>query len=270
MDIQAYIESGAIESCVMGMADEQEQALLASLRVQYPEVEKAFRDIETWYAVRSMDGEIRVPALHKEKLLAVISSPVDSKTESKPLLAKEAILRKQLKKWQWAAAAALIVCIASAVTGIYYYQQYRATRQSFLSLLLEQQTARNQDLIQQTRLQELTAQVTQLTDTAVQKIVLSGVKGKEENRVTLFWNRRTSELMLLSNRLPQAPVGKQYQLWAIVNGKPQNAGLLQNCNEFCYLSTNSNAQAFAITLEKTGGSEEPTLTEMLVLGQVKS
>ncbi|HPZ88874.1 MAG TPA: anti-sigma factor, partial [Flavihumibacter sp.] len=64
--------------------------------------------------------------------------------------------------------------------------------------------------------------------------------------------------------------GKQYQLWAIVNGKPQNAGLLQNCNEFCYLSTNSNAQAFAITLEKTGGSEEPTLTEMLVLGQVKS
>jgi hypothetical protein len=55
-------------------------------------------------------------------------------------------------------------------------------------------------------------------------------------------------------KLPVAPEGKQYQLWAIVDGKPVDAGLLDNPETFEKMKSLGNAQAFAISLEAKGGS----------------
>jgi hypothetical protein len=46
VDIKAYIESGVIESYVLGMADAQEAAELEQLSRQYPEIRKAIDDFE--------------------------------------------------------------------------------------------------------------------------------------------------------------------------------------------------------------------------------
>jgi hypothetical protein len=59
---------------------------------------------------------------------------------------------------------------------------------------------------------------------------------------------------LSSVKLPVAPEGKQYQLWAIVDGKPVDAGLLDNPETFEKMKSLGNAQAFAISLEAKGGS----------------
>jgi len=73
---------------------------------------------------------------------------------------------------------------------------------------------------------------------------------------------------LLANKLPQAPSGKQYQLWALVDGKPVDAGMIGDCNGLCRLKNIPRAQAFAITLEREGGSPTPTMDQMYVLGKV--
>ncbi len=63
---------------------------------------------------------------------------------------------------------------------------------------------------------------------------------------------------------------KQYQLWAIVNGKPVDAGTFDMGEgvSFVKLKTIPKAEAFAITLEKRGGSETPTMNAMFVMGNV--
>jgi anti-sigma-K factor RskA len=71
--------------------------------------------------------------------------------------------------------------------------------------------------------------------------------------------------------LPLASADQQYQLWAIKDGQPIDAGVLPQ--QFAYsdliaMKNIDNAQAFAITLEKKGGVASPTLTEMYVLGEV--
>ena len=68
--------------------------------------------------------------------------------------------------------------------------------------------------------------------------------------------------------MQQVPSGKQYQLWAIVDGKPVDAGLITDCIGLCKMKRIDRAQAFAITLEKAGGSPTPTLTEMYVFGKI--
>jgi anti-sigma-K factor RskA len=72
-------------------------------------------------------------------------------------------------------------------------------------------------------------------------------------------------------KLPPAPAGKQYQLWSIVDDKPVDIGMLDDHFESKLLkmkNTRSGSVAFAITLEKTGGSPTPTMEEMYVMGKV--
>ena len=63
---------------------------------------------------------------------------------------------------------------------------------------------------------------------------------------------------------------KQYQLWAIVDGHPVDAGVFNVDIDltFIKLKTISKAESFVITLEKKGGSTTPTLNEMYVFGKV--
>ncbi len=102
---------------------------------------------------------------------------------------------------------------------------------------------------------------------AYQKINLTAVPGKPDALVQLFWNKTTRSVYIADISLPQAPAGKQYQLWALIDGKPISAGLLTENKLPQQMIDFSKADAFAITLEKAGGSETPTLTEMYVMGK---
>jgi hypothetical protein len=92
-----------------------------------------------------------------------------------------------------------------------------------------------------------------------------------ESAVSAFWNHQTKEVLLDVQRLPPAPAGKQYQLWSIVDGVPVAIGMLDIHFEGKVLRmkpADSGSVAFAITLEKTGGSTAPTMEEMYVMGKI--
>jgi anti-sigma-K factor RskA len=72
--------------------------------------------------------------------------------------------------------------------------------------------------------------------------------------------------------LPQAPADKQYQLWAIVDGVPQDAGVITKNDKTIRIQKmksfgNIKVNAFAITLEKEGGNPTPK-GQMYVLGNL--
>ena len=104
-------------------------------------------------------------------------------------------------------------------------------------------------------------------DTSYQKINLTHAPGKPDALAQIFWNRATQNVYVADISLPNAPAGKQYQLWAIVDGKPVNAGMINTKKTPQQMINFAKADAFAITLEKAGGSETPTLTSMYVLGK---
>ena len=87
---------------------------------------------------------------------------------------------------------------------------------------------------------------------------------------TVYWNTESKDVYLLVNKLPKPVPDKQYQLWAIVDGKPVDAGIfdMREGISFVKLKTIPKAEAFAITLEKKGGSATPTMDAMYVMGKV--
>ena len=80
-------------------------------------------------------------------------------------------------------------------------------------------------------------------------------------------------LHLAPSGLPETPVGMQYQLWAIIDGKPVDAGMiLSNSSGDKYhiqkMKSFGKAEAFAITLETQGGNATPTMDKMYVIAKV--
>lgn len=107
-----------------------------------------------------------------------------------------------------------------------------------------------------------------MQDDNFKPVNLEEVPGKPDATVHVYWNTETKEVYLVDISLPQAPAGKQYQFWAIVDGQPVDGGLLDNVKQYAQkMATFPKADAFAITLENEGGSPTPTLDQMFVMGK---
>ncbi len=267
MDIQSYIQSGAIESYVLGMADAQEAAELQQLMLQHAEVRQAVQDFEASLEKAAMAGAIVPASEDKDKLMAMLAVDFAS-TEN---IAKVVALKNNASSnsfIRYAAAAAIILLIASSALNVYFYKQYKDTSEKYTALWNEKNTVVAQNNIYQTKMLDMYNSMQMMSDPMMKKVMMPGVKGKENDMATVFWDTRTKDVYLLANKLPQAPEDKQYQLWAIVDGKPVDAGMLEDCNGLCKLKNIPNAQMFAITLENKGGSPTPTMEQMYVAGKV--
>jgi anti-sigma-K factor RskA len=272
VDIKSYIQSGVIESYVLGLADQDEILELERLRAQYPEINQAITEFEELLEQTAAEQAVHVPAGVKEQLFERLkeegmrSEPVTTTVTNTP-----PVTAAPVRRMRWApmlAAASLILLVVSGALNIHYYNRYHDVRAENADLIAQRTTLFADNKTYQTRMIEMQEDMDMMADSAMLKVSLAGVKGKEKNAATVFWDTRTRDVYVLSSRLAPAPTGKQYQLWALVDGVPVDAGMIGDCSSICKLKNIPGAQAFAITLENAGGSPTPTLDQMYVFGKV--
>lgn len=270
MNIKDYIQSGIIESYVLGLADAEERAELEQLRMQHPEVEQAIQAFEQELEASAMRNAIPVHSDVKANLFDQLGLKPEEKNV--PIAQERKIV--QLKSSdktpfiKYLAAASVILFVISAGFNIYTYNKYKnlEVENRQLALQRDQLYVNNNNI--QTRLDELDKNMQLITGPDMIKVALSGVAGKESSRAVVYWNKSNKDVYLMAKALPKAPPGKQYQLWALMDGKPIDAGVLGDCNTVCKLKNIQNAQAFAITLENEGGSPTPNLEQLYVMGKI--
>jgi anti-sigma-K factor RskA len=107
-----------------------------------------------------------------------------------------------------------------------------------------------------------------LKDPMYKIVNLKGLKPSPDARAMVCWCPTDKSVYVEIEKLPTPPKGMQYQLWAIVDGKPVSEGMLTMGSGLHRMTDVENAQAFAITLEKTGGSPTPNMDAMYVMGTV--
>ena len=113
------------------------------------------------------------------------------------------------------------------------------------------------------------SQLAFITNKRTKRVDMAGTPNHEQNFASVYWNQEQNKYLLDSKGMPQAPTGKQYQLWAIVDGVPVDMGVFKEDDAGLIDQTfNGTVQAFAVTLEPEGGSVSPTLEEMRVVGNV--
>jgi anti-sigma-K factor RskA len=279
VNIEEYISSGIIESYVLGLADAQEVAELEQLKGAHPEIQAAIDSFEASLETAAFANTITPAADTKDKLMLALQDEFVDQTNILNQQTKEVkvvtmplkpIPAKSAKMFQYIAAASIILFVVSAALNVYFFREYTSANKQVVALLNEKNALFTDNNNIQAKYQEITNSLQLMSNTNVIKVAMKGIAGKEGNLATVFWNSKSKDVYVLANKLPKAPEGKQYQLWALVKGKPIDAGMLNDCNGVCKLKNTQQADLFAITLEKKGGSPSPDLTQLYVLGKVSS
>ena len=102
---------------------------------------------------------------------------------------------------------------------------------------------------------------------------LAGTPNSPDAKLIIAFNPKEQKvsLDLKSMKMPVTDAEHQYQLWALVDGVPVDLGVFDaegNGIGFKDMKSIGKAQAFAVTLEPKGGSKNPTLDQMVVMGAI--
>lgn len=273
MNIEEYIASGVLEQIALGLASEEELREFANLVKDYPELQAELDSIKVALDSYALGHSVTPPAELKDKIWAEIE--VQDTQIVKPSTQEEGrvlpIKSGNGNSYKWLAAASIVLLIGTSISSYVFYTKWQAAEKNLISLIAEKEYYANQIEVQKASLQQYENELAMVSQPGMQMIGLKGVEKHPEAFAMVYFNTETKEVYLKPQNLPLPPSDKQYQLWAIVDGKPVDAGVFDMTEENIPLSQMKSfdkAQAFAITLEKKGGSPVPTLEEMYVVGNV--
>ncbi len=289
MDIQAYIASGVLELYVSGALTDQEMREVEHMAQLYPEVKQELDEIEASFFDLANNLHNGPRASLKDELLRNVKlqsvgqkiQPKEIKT-SEPTMEKLEPVKEEAKvinlqasknttNYKFAFAASLALLIASlGGLGITWVNYGNAQEElSNLKVRLEETTTQYASL--NTNYQENKKVMESLRSPMVVKLPLAGQAISPQSQAMVHWDKASKKVMVDPMNLPATDDLHDYQLWAIVDGKPVDLGVFSpgnnDMNMFEMKSVEA-PQAFAITLERKGGSVNPTMEQMYVLGKI--
>ncbi len=263
MNVKEYILSGIVESYVLGLATDVEQQEFEVFCKQYQEIEQARIDFEQSLELQLMRDAIAPPSAIKERIFQSLDTSVSNISYQETEESQTPVRR--MNAWKWVAAASVLLLAGASYWAFHINDKYQNLQQANTELKnqLDHSTARVVEL-------DKTAQTLKNPD--LKTATLQGTSISPRSFANVYWDSTTKDVWLLVNNMPAPVSEKQYQLWALFNGKPIDLGVIEpNIWQEKLLVKMKNvqgAEAFAITLEPQGGSTSPTMEKMYVIGKL--
>ncbi|MDR6785400.1 anti-sigma-K factor RskA [Pedobacter africanus] len=272
-ELKAYMESGILELYVLGQLNAQEQAEVEAMAAKYPEIKQELEAIEIAMEQYAQQQAVEPSAALKSKILNQISQePVKDITLPAPT--NYAAYESKIRTLRIALAACASLLVVSGVMLYQTHNQLGNAKDQIASLSLEkEQFTTTVSHMRQTN-NDLQKIADMPNDPDWKVVKLAGTKMDPSAKMIVYWHISGRHVMVDNSKmgLPANDKAHQYQLWALVNGKPVDLGVFDVKADSTHLLLQmkeiASAQAFAVTLEKRGGSPIPTMDKMVVMGGV--
>ncbi|NVO85177.1 anti-sigma factor [Hymenobacter terrestris] len=307
MDMQQYIESGILEEYALGVLSADERAGVERVAQQEPAVARELvaitnalnsyaaahavapssamreRVLQAWEdSIRETDTTSPTAPPAAPVMAAQAPTPRMAVAPAEPATATAvsadaeggAVIRQMpaaasAGRTRWLVAASIALLL---ISGLGNYLLYNRLRQTESSLELAQAEQSRYAATQQAALNERDQQLAILRNQAFRSVELKGTPKAPEALARVYYNATTKAVYVDVRNLPELPEGKQYQLWALDNGQPVDAGMLDTAtatgDSIQQMKNIASAQAFAMTVEDIGGKPAPTMSTLTVIGNI--
>ena len=301
-NIQEYIESGILEQYALGELSPVEQAAVEAHAASHPEIREELQQVQAALGFYAEAHAITPPAGMRERVLAnvlaqiappasTLRADVDAVAQANPatrppapvaqpiVAAPQAVVRpmssasvaEPARRSIWAMAASVALILSLGVNAL-FYSRWREASDEVVALQSDKARFATTTNVVQKQRDDLRQENQVLRSDEFRTVALTGTKTAPAARAKVLYNPTTRKVYVDVRSLSVLPVGKQYQLWALDNGKPVDAGVLLAAIAtgagIQQMKDISSAQAFAMTVEPVGGSVNPTLTTMTVVGNI--
>ena len=277
MNVIEYIESGILEEYVLGTLGSQEKREVECLSGIYPQIQQEVESLSIALEQYALTLRQEPPTSVKDRLLKeldfnpVAEEPIEEASEVRPLYPEGSVRSFPTYRYPWLVAASVGLFVL--VFAYFLYSRLQDSQQTIASLRTDREEL--QANVQKLREHQLYSdqELAVLKQAGMRVIKLNATNQTTPSAVMVYWNTKNGLVNLNIDSLARPSEVNQYQLWAIVDGKPVDAGvfdvgdttqLIQQPKKFL------KADAFAITLERRGGSPTPTMDAMVAIGKIQS
>ena len=292
-NIQDYIESGILEQYVLGELSVAEQAAVEAQAASHSEIREELQQVQETLGFYAEAHVVTPPAGMRERVLTNVLAQIAAPTPSSALRADvdavamanhrsaptETVVRSigsaaapaPAARSVWAMAASVALILSLAGNALFYLRWQNASSE-LVAMQKDQARFAQTSQVVERQLGDLRQENEVLRNDEFKAVALAGTKTAPSARARVLFNAATHKVYVDVRSLPALPAGKQYQLWALDKGKPVDAGVLTAATAtgegIQHMKDIASAQTFAMTIEPAGGSVNPTLSTMTVVGNI--
>ena len=268
MNRSEIISSGLLELYVTGLSSTEEAGQVREWIDQYPEVAEELAQIESSMDAYLLFSAIQPDAAVKENIFSTINQAEPIKIISFKSGEQPSPVITISSFWKKLAAAAVLLLIGSVAVNIGLYNKNN-------SVISQLSGAQHTLAGLQEKNNDMAADMKVVQSKYSLPVSLTGLQVSPDAAAKIFWMKNTTgEVYIDASNLPDAPSNKQYQLWAFVDGKPVDAGLILTTEKgskyrIQKMKSFGRVEAFAVSLEdKKDKPGEAPLGPVYVMGKM--
>ncbi len=265
MDKDKFLKSGLLEQYVLGLTDERESEEVERYAEAFPEIQAEIESLR-----KSMDDYARqYAAMPSEELKSRVSKDTDEMEAGRRRREKADGSHVSQESPRWGAWLARSIMALLIILSLSFYQGKVAADRRYQELSREYRAFQHDCTRQQAQMEELFEVYAFLNHEHTIPIRLESTGLAPEAEAIAYLNAIHKKVFINPTHLPEPPKGKTYQMWADVEGRMINMGLIDgHSKKLQPVAFIEGAESLNITLEPEGGSEEPTVTLLYVNSEV--
>ena len=256
------LNSGILEQYVLGLLEEEEEAEVESYLEKYPELRVHVDGVQEVMEQVLLQNGIAPPPHMRDQVLSSID---ELNHETTSTASNTAPPKSNFKIMPLIASLAALGLVFLSFS---FLQKYQKKNREFQQL--EQRFENLQKTCDTNRaIAEAERDFLMKASTAPIALLGNETTKAPDAHVIVHFNQEEQAALLNVINLPEPPSGKQYQLWADVEGHMVSMGVFDG-NSIALQSVDfvENAASLNITLEPFGGSEEATVEQLHASGKV--
>lgn len=243
--IKLFLESDLLEKYLLDATSTEETLRVERYITMYPEVRQAYDELQENLEAFAKAYALKTPKGLKEQILFRIRQEKRSKSTFYKF-----------------GVAASITALFFAVASFFFYNQNQSLQQEN-SMVTNK--IKNLEMDMKIQLEDIRNQYIVLNNPNTKKYTVKGNKKAEDLKAVAYINPVKKLSYINVSSLPQLPADKCFQMWAEVNGKMVNLGVIKKFNskeKLLALPYADNAVGY-ITIEPQGGNETPTVQNIV-------
>ena len=281
-NIKAYIESGVLELYVLGDLSSEEALQVEEIASQNPEVRDEIAAIELAMENYAMQNAVKPSSDVETKLFEKLGIEEEGDTiiasshyTEEPRIVSLDSSNGKIRTLRFALVACVALLVISTAALFITYNKLNDAHDQIASLNLDKEKFAG--VVSQLEFENngLDNMVAMNDSKEWATIRMVGQPFSPKAKMNVYWNKKDKSVLInyVAMDLPKTDDKHEYQLWAMVEGKPVSLGVFgktdSTANEALKkMQTIQNAQAFAVTVEPMGGSVNPTMEKISVFGGV--
>lgn len=243
--IRIFLDTDLLEKYLLGTTTQEESMQVERYIAMYPEVRKTYDELQENLETFAKLYALKTPEGLKDRILSRIKAQNTGR-----------------RKFQRYAIAASIAALLFAGSSYFFWNQNQNLQDENVIVNNKIKTL-EEDMKEQ--LEDVRNQFIVLNNPQTKKYTVNGNKKAKELKAVAYINPVKKLSYINVRSLPNLPDNQCYQMWAEVNGKMVNLGVIKNVDNkdrLRPLPYAENAVGY-ITIEPQGGNDTPTVQNIV-------